>query len=144
MSGVDIALKTVKRDEGLRLKPYRCTEGKLTIGYGRNIEDHGINEEEAELMLQNDLLWAESGCFHVFSDWWKLNEVRKGVLINMAFNLGIPRLRQFKNMIAAVDKHDYEKAADEMLDSKWAKQVGNRATRLADTMRSGKWDSGLG
>lgn len=126
------------RDEGFKLKPYRCSEGKLTIGVGRNLEDNGIREDEATLMLENDIL-ASEGEVSALSCYRKLNEPRKAVLINMVFNLGIIRFLGFRKMLAALDAGDYARAAEEMLDSKWASQVKGRALRLAEQMRTGEW-----
>ena len=123
------------RDEGLRLKPYRDTVGKLTIGIGRNLDDVGISEHEAIAMLNSDIerTWAD---LDRIAPWWQgLDDVRKRVLLNMAFNLGIGGLAKFKNTLAAVKEGRYADAADEMLASKWANQVGDRATRLAAMMR---------
>lgn len=125
----------VKKHEGLRLKPYRCTQGKLTIGYGRNIEDNGITEAEASFLLDNDIKTAEKECKSRFSWLNRLDEERRGVIIEMCFNLGIDRLLGFKKMLLACSRGDYAAAADEMLDSLWARQVGQRAETLADLMK---------
>jgi len=123
------------RDEGLELKPYRCTSNKLTIGVGRNIEDNGITEAEARYLLHNDL----GRVVHELDQnaaWWKnLPDSQKNALINMSFNLGWPRLSKFKNMLAALEAGDFEKAATEALDSRWASQVGDRAHRIAAQIR---------
>ena len=129
----------VKRHEGLRLKPYKDTVGKLTIGYGRNLEDVGITLEEAELMLEHDLDRALKDAREVIAGFDELDEVRQAVLVDMAFNLGRAGLAGFRNMRAALALGDFERAADEMLDSLWARQVGRRAQELADMMRSGEW-----
>lgn len=123
-------------DEGFRPKPYRCSAGKLTIGIGRNIEDMGIARDEAEYMLHNDienllsLLWIRQTIEG-------LDDVRAEVILNMAFNLGSPRLFGFKKMRAALESRDFERAADEMKDSAWYSQVGSRAVRLVEEMRTG-------
>ena len=129
-------IDSVKEGEGLRLKPYRCTAGKLTIGYGRNLDDVGITKEEAELLLKNDLEKAEKDA-EKFPVYAKLNQARKDVLIEMVFNLGYSRLSNFKKMFAALEKGDYDEAANQMLDSSWHTQVGKRAERLAYFMRIG-------
>lgn len=122
--------------EGLRLKPYRCTENKLTIGVGRNIEERGITATEAMFLLKNDIEAVEKELSRF--DWFtKQDEIRRRVLIDMGF-MGVPRLLGFKKMIQALGADDYEKAAAEMLDSKWSRQVGGRAVRLAKMMRTGK------
>lgn len=127
----------LKRDEGVRLRPYFDTVGKTTIGVGRNLADGGISQSECELLLQNDIArtirWLDRNL-----PWWRaLNAVRQRVLIHMAFNLG-GNLLTFINTLAAIQHSDYEAAANEMLASKWATQVGQRALRLANAMRTGK------
>ena len=124
------------RDEGLRLKPYLDSVGKLTIGVGRNLDDNGITESEAKAMLRNDI--ANSITELQRFGWYnRLDSRRKDAIINMHFNLGLPRLLSFKNMIAALDEQDFKRAADEALDSKWAQQVGERALRIANILRYG-------
>ena len=127
------------RHEGLRLKPYRCTAGKLTIGIGRNLDDSGISQSEAYVMLINDILNCEKQLQARIPDIYnKLDEVRKSVLLNMCFNLGINGLLGFKNTLAFIQAGDWERAANNMLASKWAKQVGRRAIELSELMRKGK------
>ena len=114
------------RHEGLRLKPYRCTAGKLTIGIGRNLDDCGITQSEAYVMLINDIMNCEKQLQSKIPDIYNgLDEVRKSVLLNMCFNLGINGLLGFKNTLAFVKVGDWERAANNMLVSKWAKQVVN-------------------
>lgn len=127
------------RHEGLRLKPYRCTAGKLTIGIGRNLDDSGISQSEAHIMLINDIMNCEKQLQAKIPDIYNgLDEVRKSVLLNMCFNLGINGLLGFKNTLAFVKAGDWERAANNMLASKWAKQVGRRAIELSELMRKGK------
>ena len=127
------------RHEGLRLKPYRCTAGKLTIGIGRNLDDRGISQKEAYAMLERDILDFEQQLLDEIPDVYnKLDEVRQSVLLNMCFNLGIKGLLEFKNTLAFIDAGDWERAANGMLASKWAKQVGRRAIELSELMRKGK------
>ena len=127
------------KHEGLRLKPYRCSAGKLTIGVGRNLEDRGITKDEAVMMLDNDIRLCEEQLISRIGSVYKgLDEVRKSVLINMCFNLGIGGLLEFKNTLAFISSEDWERAANNMLVSKWAKQVGRRAIELAEMMRKGK------
>lgn len=123
--------------EGMRLKPYKDSVGKLTIGVGRNLDDVGITEVEALELLENDI-------HRVMDDldrnvpWWRtLSEDRQLVFADMVFNLGINRFMGFKNMLRAAKEANYEEAARQMLDSRWATQVGARATKLATAMRSG-------
>lgn len=113
-------------------------EKYLTIGYGRLIDERlggGISQEEAEYLLNNDI----QNCIKILSaqvpTFSELSETRKIVLINMYFNLG-NRLFKFSNMLSAIHEQDYEEAARQMLDSKWAKQVKGRANELASMMKS--------
>lgn len=123
--------------EGLRLKPYRCTAGKLTIGVGRNLEDKGISHDEAMILLRNDI--AEVTAQLERFDWFRaLGPVRRKVLIDMCFNLGMAGLMGFKQMIEALKRADYERAADEMVNSRWYRQVGERGRRLERMMRTGE------
>ena len=123
--------------EGFRAKPYRDTVGKLTIGYGRNLDDVGITTFEAGMLLDHDLAAAESECVSAFAWYPTLADARQRVLVEMAFNLGLPRLLGFGKMLAAAKTGDYETAAKEMLASRWKEQVGARAIRMADQMRRG-------
>ena len=116
------------RDEGLRLKPYRCTAGKLSIGVGRNLDDVGISKSEAEYMLHNDILNVQIELDRNLPWWRKMSEARQLVLANMAFNMGIQTLLGFKNTLSAMERGDYAAAAVGMGSSKWAVQVG-RARR---------------
>ncbi len=131
---------TLIRHEGLRLTPYRCTAGKLTIGIGRNLDDAGISEAEARLMLRNDIVSAEAELRRAFRWFDRLSPLRQQVLVNMAFNLGLPRLQHFRRMLTAIEQGHYSRAAAEMLDSRWARQVKGRATELARWMRTGNQD----
>lgn len=131
------AAELIKKHEGLRLKPYVCSAGKLTIGYGRNLEDNGITLSEAEQMLSNDIQHCYAACVK-FPFWNKLNEARQAVLLDMCFNLGITRMKTFKKMLAALEVGAYHRAAKEMLDSAWAMQVKTRATELSEIMKTGQ------
>ena len=127
----------MKRDEGLRLRPYSDTVGKLTIGWGRNLVDVGITQDEAQLLLEHDLHAAIADLLRAYPLVAQLTATRQIVLANMCFNLGIGHLSTFRKMWASLMAGNYEAASIEMLDSEWASQVGARATRLADAMRSG-------
>jgi len=111
--------------------------GKLTIGIGRNLDDCGISEDEAEMMLLNDIDRTYFDlAYHL--PWWKdLDDVRKMVMIDMCFNLGIFGLLTFKNTLAAIKAGDYTEASRMMLQSKWAEQVMGRATELSLMMKEG-------
>ena len=123
-------------------KPYRdCTcarKGFLTIGYGRNLDANGISKLEGEVLLDHDLYVAETSATRSF-DWFDgLSERRQRVVTEMIFNLGAMKFRGFGQTIAAIKAKDYAKAAMQMLASRWAAQVGSRATRLAKMMRDGE------
>lgn len=143
MTATKRLIEQLKRHEGVRLKPYRCTAGKLTIGVGRNLDDVGISMGEAEMMLVNDIESATStAAYLVGEEFVNLNEARRAVVVNMAFNMGLPVLSKFKNTLAMIRRHDYEAAARGMLNSKWARQVGQRAKELSEQMRTGEWQHG--
>ena len=125
------------RHEGVRLKPYLDTLGKITIGVGRCLDTKGITMNEAMNMLRYDIQEASDAVKKNFPWSLELNNNRFNVLVNMSFNMGIVGLSNFKHMLQAVQNKDYEEAAKQMLDSKWAKQVGARATELAEIMRKG-------
>lgn len=129
-------IESIKLGEGKRLKPYKCPAGKLSIGYGRNLDDVGITDEEAEYLLINDIKRAEKDA-EKLSCYKKLNQNRKEVIIEMVFNMGLPRVLGFKKMLAALDAGNYSEAANQALDSKWARDVGERAKRLAYFLRVG-------
>lgn len=123
--------------EGLVLRPYKDSVGKLTIGVGRNLDDVGISRSEALTLLENDIARA---CKDLDTNlpWWRqLSDTRQQVLADMCFNLGIRRLQGFRKALEAMRAGAWYEAADQMLDSTWASQVGSRAIRLADMMRSG-------
>ncbi|MDF1690522.1 MAG: hypothetical protein P1U35_13025 [Cycloclasticus sp.] len=126
----------LQRHEGLRLKPYKCTAGKLSIGYGRNLDDMGISEVEAMVMLRNDIeqCYQELEMFSWFED---LDQVRQEALVDMLFNLGLPTFLEFKKTLKFVAEGKYSQAAEEMLRSKWANQVGDRAKELAYMVDTG-------
>ena len=113
--------------EGLRLKPYKCSQGKLTLGVGRNIEDNGITTEEAMYLLTNDInnTIAELETKFEWFPW--LPVYAQLVVADMCFNLGLPTLLGFKKMLKAIEAEDWEEGAKQLLDSRYARQVGNRA-----------------
>lgn len=132
-------IEQLKRHEGLKLKPYKCTADKLTIGVGRNLEDVGISEEEAEMLLQNDIQRATVQIQAEFPWTEQLDEVRFAALINFTFNVGIGTVGKFVNAMALLKAGSYDMAADEFLNSRWAKQVGQRAIEVTDQIRTGEW-----
>jgi|TARA_R110002020_G_scaffold37645_2_gene113508 lysozyme len=122
------------RHEGLRLTVYDCPAGYKTIGVGRNIEHKGITESEALYLLDNDIGYFTEQLEDNLIGFQELPEDKKAVLVNMAFNLGVNGLLKFKNMLAAITEERWEDASSEMLNSRWADQVGNRAIELSEIM----------
>ena len=139
-AGVDfkILTKWLELDEGCKLKPYYCTAGKLTIGVGRNLEDTGITKAEAQFMLEGDIVRLMRELDELFPEWRDLSETRQMVVINMCFNMGTFGFLNFKRTIAYMRDERFAEAADEMLRTQWAEQVGARAKRLSDAMREDK------
>jgi len=131
----------IKQHEGFVEHAYKDSEGYLTIGYGRLIDERlggGISAKEAEFLLMNDINQViEAAKKYTF--WDSLNEPRKAVIISMMFNLGQPRFDKFRNTKDAIHSGNFELAASEMLNSMWRKQVGYRAEHLAEMMRTGEW-----
>jgi len=134
---VDI-FEQLRRDEGVRSSPYVDTVGKITIGVGYNLTDRGMSDEWIESQLQADVSDVTNQ-LRSLTFWINIDEVRQGVFINMAFNLGFDGLMKFTRMLGAIQQKDWNSAATAMLDSKWAEQVGGRANRLAEQMRTGEW-----
>ena len=132
-------IEQLKRHEGVKLKPYFCTAGKCTIGAGRNLDDVGITEKEAEMLLEHDIQEAVTQLTRRFA-WTKdLDEVRFAALINFTFNVGIGTVAKFVNAMALLKERNYDMAADEFLKSRWAKQVGQRAVEVTEQIRTGEW-----
>ena len=135
-------VRLLQKHEGYSRKPYQCTAGRTTIGYGRNLDDQGIDAEEAEYLLRRDI--ARAGADLQREPYWDdLGEVRQAVLLDMVVNLGWPRFALFRGMRAALGRGDYAQAALEMRDSRWYTQVGARARRLIGMMESGQWPADL-
>lgn len=130
------------RDEREILHAYPDSQGYWTIGVGRLIDRRkggGISHDEALFLLQNDVMRVTGELSETFPWTRVLDDARRGVLLNMAFNLGIHGLAEFRMMLGAAEQGDWETAAQEMLSSKWAQEVGARADRLAEQMRTGEW-----
>lgn len=156
----DILIEKLVVSEGLRLQVYKDTLGIDTIGIGRNLEDRGISKEELDWMdypsidhvyewgiteadavylAQNDVQIVEDELLNAHPCLDRLDSVRQLVLIDMAYNMGVPRLCLFKKMWSAIHVDDFVTAAKEMLDSRWANQVKGRATKLANAMHNGEF-----
>ena len=145
--------------EGLELLPYKDTLNIDTIGIGRNLEHRGLSEEElahigkdisdicewgitkeqAYYLAENDVKIVEKEVCKSHPCVIELDEIRQRVIIDMAFNMGVPRLNKFVKMWKAIDEENFAEAKIQMLDSRWANQVGNRAVRLSNAMETGEW-----
>lgn len=135
----DAMIEQIKRHEGFRSKPYLCSEGYPTIGYGTNLQTRGITKQEAEELLLNDLAKIDA-YLNQLGLLNGLNEARQAVLFNMVYQLGRTGFSQFKHTISYIQQGKFEQAADEMLDSRWSMQTPKRAKELADQMRTGEFD----
>lgn len=128
--------ETIIRHEGTRLDMYQDTLGIWTVGVGHNIQEKGISQAVMEIMLDEDLAEAVSELKRSVSFFSKMPEQVQEALVNLAFNMGIPRLMQFKKTLAYLRDGNFEAAADELLDSRYAEQVGRRADEVADMIRT--------
>jgi lysozyme len=138
---IDQQLKDqIIQHEGKRLDLYLDSEGIETIGVGHNLRDKGISEAVCDLMLEEDIEGAihDADTFRWFES---LNDPRRAVIVDMVFNLGLTRFSKFKKTIQFLQNGLYQSAAKEMLDSRWADQVGRRAIRLSEQMRVGEWQN---
>lgn len=134
--------KQLRRDEGVEKSAYQDSLGYWTIGVGRLIDKRKggrLRDNEIDFLLSNDIDEVEEALEARISFYKSLDEARRGVLLNMAFNLGIDGLLAFKNTLSLVGAGKYKEASVEMLKSKWASQVGDRAKRLSKQMETGKW-----
>ena len=157
----DLLMQKLVAHEGMRLDVYKDTLGINTVGIGRNLDDRGITKDELDWMdypsieyvytdgiteadaiylAQNDVQIVEEELVRAHPCVEELDAVRQLVLVDMAFNLGVPRLCKFKKMWAAIEAKDFPTAAKEMLDSRWANQVKSRATKLAHAMHHGEFN----
>lgn len=137
-----LAKQMLKRHEGLKLTVYDCPAGKKTIGYGRNLEDRGITEQEAEQLLDNDIQEIQQQLRNSFDFYVSLTDTRKAVLIDLTYNIGLAGLKSFKKMLNALNKQDYVEAKNQLLDSRYAGQVPSRAEELAELLQGadGQWN----
>ena len=135
-AALTLAEALLRKHEGTRQFLYQCTAGKNTIGVGRNLDDRGVLPDEIELMLANDIKACAEDLRGYW--WWDgLAPNRKAAMIDLRFCVGAAGFRAFKKMIMAIESRDYATAADQILDSKFAAQTGQRATDLASLMRVG-------
>ena len=131
----------LKRHEGVRSFVYLCSEGYETIGVGRNIADSGLglSDDEVDFLLDNDIKRVREELNDEYYWFGALNAARQEAMIDISFNLGQTRLRGFKKALDAMSTEDFDRAADEFMDSKWSEQVGNRATEVTEMIRTGEY-----
>jgi len=128
--------KRLIEHEGIKLKPYHCTAGKLTIGVGRNLDDRGISQATATQMLEEDIEIVLDELKRALPFWENLKWNYKEALVDLAFNMGVPRLMMFRKMLSAIEADDPDKAAEELLESRYASQVGIRASNISALLRA--------
>lgn len=127
----------VQKHEGLSLKPYICTAGKVSIGIGRNLDDRGISKEEAYMLFNNDCLNTDRDLISVFgNDYYSFPDKAQLVFFDMMFQLGLARFCGFKKTIEYAKTGNWKEAARELMDSKYAKQVPKRAEENRDLLLS--------
>ena len=131
--------KQLEVDELRSKKIYVDTVGKVSGGIGRNLTDRGFSEDEIDLMYANDIKIAEKDARSLVPGFDRLDDVRQEVITNLSFNMGYTRLSGFRKFLSAVNSSDFDEAAEEMKDSKWYGQVGDRGKRLVKAMRTGSW-----
>jgi len=125
----------LRRFEGYRKYPYRCPAGYLTIGYGRNLEVKGISVDEAKMLLNNDVNETIEILLNGLEFFIMLPEQAQEVLVDMTFNMGFAGVLKFKKFLEALKNKDWERASQEMENSLWYKQTGNRAKELVKIIR---------
>lgn len=140
----DKIVDLIAQHEGFSSKLYQCPAGKWTIGYGRNVEDNGIGEDEAKILLINDIDATVDLLKSKIAYFERLTPARQAVLIDMCFNMGWPKFSGFTETLRKLDiamraELSFSAVADEMLNSKWARQVKTRAKTLAKMMKTGEW-----
>ena len=135
-------IETLKRHEGVKAFAYQCTADKTTIGVGRCVDEDGgigLSDDEIEYLLLNDIERCDAELENAY-DWYRsLNKPRRDAMINLCFNLGLTRLRGFVKALEAMSRGQYDVAADEFMDSRWADQVGARAVEVSELIRTGDY-----
>lgn len=134
----DALVERLKEEEGFRATPYRDPRGFLTVGYGTNLEA-GITRRQAEDLLRDALVDLEDELI-TYPWFMSLPDARQMVILDMAYNMGVGGVLTFQHMIEALQAGNWNAAAQHMLNSEWAVQVGERAQRLARIMRTGIWE----
>lgn len=135
----------IKRHEGTvrdnlgRHVVYTCPAGHQTVGWGRNLEGRGLSDYEANILLENDLSDAGDELLKAFPWMNDISQIRFYAFVNLSFNMGLPTLKTFKRMLSAAEDGDWLSASRELMDSRYARQVGARAVELADQIETGEW-----
>mgnify|MGYP005821981241 CR=1 FL=1 len=129
-------IDNIKESEGFRDKVYQCTQGYDTIGYGFAIKDLILDEDIADMILERKLLKLEARIDRKFPFVEDLPRNAKDVVIEMCYQLGVSGFSKFKQSISLLRLGNYKDCADELLNSRWARQTPNRANKLADIMRN--------
>jgi len=134
-------IEMLKRHEGVRSHVYLCSAGYETIAVGRNISESGLglSDDEIDYLLANDIKRVREELEDNYFWFRALNEPRQDAMIDICFNLGLTRLRGFVNALEAMSREQFDIAADEFMDSRWATQVGNRANEITEMIRTGEY-----
>ncbi len=135
-------IEMLRKHEGVETHAYKCTAEKITIGVGRNIDPAGglgLSDSEIDFLLANDVARVNKELIISFPWFAELDEVRKDAMINICFQLGLPRLKKFKKSLAYMANGDFDLAANEFLDSNWASQTPARANEITQMIRSGDY-----
>ena len=135
-------VEMIKRHEGVKSKVYLCSAGYETIGVGRNISESGLglSDDEIDYLLNNDIKRVQQELQETYFWFGGLSAARRDAMVAICFNLGLTKLRGFTNALTAMSREQFDVAADEFMDSKWAKQVGMRAIRVTEMIRSGEYN----
>ena len=132
----------LRKHEGVETHAYKCSANKTTIGVGRNIDKNGgigLSQKEIDYLLASDVERVEAELSQAFNWYDDLNDPRKDAMMDMCFNMGLPRLSKFKKSLAAMARGDYKTASAEFLDSRWATQVGMRSVTISEMIRTGEY-----
>lgn len=135
-------VETLKRHEGVRSHAYKCSENMITVGCGRNLDENGgigLSDDEIEYLLSNDIKRCDEELAAAYEWYEDLTQSRRDAMINLCFNLGLTRLRGFVKALEAMSRGQYDVAADEFMDSRWASQVGDRAVEVTELIRTGEY-----
>ena len=139
---IEMLISRIVEHEGMKKFAYKDTMGYITVGIGRCVQDgigKGLSVDECFFLLKNDI--ADFRSQLIKYDWFKCqDDIRQGALIELCFNMGLTHLLQFKNMLDSLGRKSYPEASKELLNSKWAEQVGaSRSSDLAYRISFGRY-----